>query len=90
MGFVCKIIVSLQVVTNIMKHTCSSIVALLLGLLLTGIFSIAQAQVDDLRRVSDRVGLSTIYQQRKPAETAKLQTHGLSTDGDYQQYYPYR
>ena len=79
MGYVCKIIVSLQVATNIMKHRYSSFIALLFGLLLTGIFSIAQAQVDDLRRVSDRVGLSTIYQQ-KPKENVKPHAHSLSTD----------
>lgn len=65
---------------KIMKHRDLYFVALMLGLLLTGIFPTVQAQVDELRGISDRVGLSTIYQQRKPAETAKLQTHGLSTD----------
>ena len=65
---------------KIMKHRDLYFVALMLGLLLTGIFPTVQAQVDELRGISDRVGLSTIYQQRKPAETANLQTHGLSTD----------
>ena len=63
-----------------MKNPFFSIIVLLLGVLLIGISPTIQAQVDDLRRVSDRVGLSTIYQQRKPAETANPQTHVLSTD----------
>lgn len=60
-------------------HFVIRIVMMTFGLI-GGVSLLASAQVDDLRRVSDRVGLSTIYQQRKPAETAKLQTHGLSTD----------
>jgi sialidase-1 len=39
------------------------------------------AQVDDLKAVSDRVGLGTIYQQRPPAKnTAVYPRHGLNTD----------
>ena len=63
-----------------MKHRDLYFVALILFLMLMSIFSMVQAQVDELRGVSDRVGLSRIYQQRKPAETAKPQGHGLSTD----------
>ena len=48
--------------------------------LIGGVGLLASAQVDELRGISDRVGLSRIYQQRKPAETPKPQGHGLSTD----------
>ena len=48
--------------------------------LIGGVGLLASAQVDELRGISDRVGLSRIYQQRKPAETVKPQGHGLSTD----------
>lgn len=64
---------------SFMKNPVFSIIVLLLGVLLIGISPTIQAQVDDLRRVSDRVGLSTIYQQ-KPRENVKPQGHGLSTD----------
>ena len=48
--------------------------------LIGGVGLLASAQVDELRGISDRVGLSRIYQQRKPAETPKPQGHGLTTD----------
>ncbi|MBO4655868.1 MAG: exo-alpha-sialidase [Bacteroidales bacterium] len=63
-----------------MKHRDLYFVALILFSMLTGISPSTQAQVDELRGISDRVGLSRIYQQRKPAETAKPQGHGLTTD----------
>ena len=60
-------------------HFVIRIVMMTFGLI-GGVSLLASAQVDDLRRVSDKVGLSTIYQQRKPAETVKPQGHGLSMD----------
>lgn len=62
-----------------MKHRDLYFVALILFLMLMSIFSLVQAQVDELRGISDRVGLSTIYQQ-KPKGNVKPQGHGLSTD----------
>ena len=46
-----------------MKHRDLYFVALILFLMLMSIFSLVQAQVDELRGISDRVGLSRIYQQ---------------------------
>ncbi len=66
---------------SFMKDRYFSVVTLMLGLLMIGQLYRTQAQVDDLRRVSDRVGLSTIYQQRPPAKnTAVYPRHGLNTD----------
>lgn len=69
---------------SFMKDRYFSVVTLMLGLLMIGQLYRTQAQVDDLRRVSDRVGLSTIYQQRPPAKnTAVYPRHGLNTDTSF-------
>ena len=59
-------------------HFVIRIVMMTFGLI-GGVSLLASAQVDELRGISDRVGLSTIYQQ-KPKENVKPQGHGLSTD----------
>ena len=67
-----------------MKHRDLYFVALMFCLLLTDILPTVQAQVDDLRRVSDRVGLSTIYQQRPSTKTTVVYPrHGLNTDTSF-------
>ncbi|MBQ9509157.1 MAG: exo-alpha-sialidase [Bacteroidales bacterium] len=49
--------------------------------LMWAMISLTCAQVDDLKNISDRVGLGSIYQQRPPAKnTAVYPRHGLNAD----------